>query len=88
MAIQSTNHVLMILPSVGVNSSRASENTSESARANARAITKFAMGCAAKRASLPLKYVLYSKTKTAGGLRETKVSSKCDDVGSRNRVAR
>lgn len=76
------------LPSESRSSVRAYDNCLACARSRALATTKFATGCMESFLRLRSKYVVHSMPKTGSGQRETRVSRRWEDVGSRRSVTR
>ena len=76
------------LPSESRSSPRANVSCFACARSRALATTKFATGCRESFLRLHSKYVVQSMSKTGSGQRETRVSRRWEDVGSRRSVTR
>lgn len=81
-------HLRRSLPSESRSSLRAYVSCFACARSRALATTKFATGCTESFLRLRSKYVVQSMSKTGSGQRETRVSRRWEDVGSRRSVAR
>ena len=76
------------LPSESRSSLRANVSCFACARSRALATTKFATGCTESFLRLRSKYVVQSMSKIGSGQRETRVSRRWEEVGSRRSVTR